>query len=293
MLENLKITIFGGTGSIGTLIVDKILNLNEYPRKILIFSNSENELWESKNHFAKPFNAPSILEYKFGDIRDKSSVKDAVKEADIVINAAALKHVGYCEESPYDAVKTNILGLINILEACHEESVESFIQISTDKAVEPVSVMGATKLIGERLVIASNNTPHCQTNIIRFGNVLGSRGSLVPQIAKFLERGNQIYISDVEMKRFILTKEEVADFIMKVLSHIKNTEGGLIYIPKMNEVPIVDIIGETCIQLGVIAPEVCFYGRGKAEKLRESLWSQSEVNILHEYKDMYILGELS
>ena len=290
MFGNSNIVIFGGTGSIGTLIANKLLHIDPYVSNLLLFSNNENELWEAKNYFASNPNAFPHIEYRFGDIRDKPSVKSAIKNADYVFNCAALKHIGFCEKAPIDAVKTNILGMINILEACNEENIKLFIHISTDKAVEPTSVMGATKMIGERLC----KDDGCQKIIIRLGNVLNSRGSLLPQLEKYMESFGKLFITDSEMKRYFITQPELADFIIKVCEHANKqvpTNFANIYIPKMEEIVIMDLVKEFCTQKG-INPEITFFGKGDAEKLSEKLYSQSEVNMLHVFKDMYILGVL-
>lgn len=293
MFEHKHITIFGGPGSIGTLITEKILNLTKLPTKITLFCNNENELWEAKNHFDLTSSlepAHNFLNFKFGDIRDKESVHKAIEWSSIVFNCAAMKHVGFCEEAPFEAVKTNLIGLQNILECLEMAPVELFVHISTDKAVEPVSVMGATKLIGERMVQKHRRT---KTAIIRFGNVMGSRGSLVPQLEKTLNSGKKtINVSHPDMKRYFLTRKQVGDFIMKVCKHAYDGPGGNIYIPKMSEISIMDLIKETCSEFGVIDPIFNYYGYGNYEKLSEALISQSEVNLVREFKDMYIVEGL-
>lgn len=288
MFGNSTIVIFGGTGSIGTLIADKLLTVKPHVSKLLLFSNNENELWESKNYFASKNNTPTIIEFLFGDIRDKPSVKLAIEDADYVFNCAALKHIGFCEKAPIDAVKTNILGLMNIIEVCNKEYVKLFVHISTDKAVEPTSVMGATKMIGERLCKDNG----CPKAIIRLGNVLNSRGSLLPQLEKYWESKGKLFITDERMKRFFITQSELADFIIKVCkmaSSLPPFNRGNIYIPKMEEIAIMDLVQEFCTQKG-INPEITFFGKGDAEKLSEKLYSQSEANMLRVYDDMYIIG---
>lgn len=289
MFGNSTIIIFGGTGSIGTLIANKLLTVKPHVSKLLLFSNNENELWESKNYFASKEHPLTTIEYMFGDIRDKPSVKTAVENADFVFNCAALKHIGFCENAPIDAVKTNIRGLMNIIEACNNASIKLMVQISTDKAVEPTSIMGATKMIGERLCKKGG----CMKAVIRLGNVLNSRGSLLPQLEKYMESKGQLFITHPDMKRYFITQPELADFIIKVCKHAVRGDTlwnrGNIYIPKMDEVAIMDLVKEFCNQKG-INPKITFFGKGDAEKLSEKLYSQSEVNMLHEFDDMYILG---
>ena len=215
MFTNKNITIFGGTGSIGTVIAKKLLSL-DCCNQITLFSNSENELWQARNIFGvgpKPF---ENIQLTFGDIRDKKAVDKVVKYSDIVFNCAALKHIGFCEASPTDAVFTNLIGLQNIIDACNKYHLELMVQISTDKAVEPSSVMGATKLIGERMCKDNG----CPKKIIRLGNVLGSRGSLIPQLEAYLKQGNKIYITDPKMNRFFINQDDLADFVMEACNHL-------------------------------------------------------------------------
>ena len=265
-LNNKTIVIFGGTGSIGTCLTEGFLKEKRIIRLILV-SNNEHELWLAKNKFKEW----DYIHYVFCDIRDKEEIaKIFMKfEPEIVINCAALKHVNYCEEFPVNTIKTNILGLENLLYVASGWSSQ-FIQISTDKAVEPSSVMGASKLIGERLCMQWNN--HLKVSCVRFGNVKGSRGSLIPQIEHDIEKYKKVFITSEDMKRFVIPKEDVWEFIKKVIIEM---EGGEIFIPKLEEVNIIDIITSiTCKYPEAI--EVVTIGKGKAEKLREKLYSDLE-----------------
>ena len=285
MFTNKNITIFGGTGSIGTLITEKLLS--DYDaNEITLFCNNENELWESRNKFGIGPYAFDNINLVFGDIRNKSAVKKVVENADFVFNCAALKHIGFCEQSPIDAVYTNLIGLQNIINACNKYEVDLMVQISTDKAVEPTSVMGATKLIGERMC----RDEGCKKIIIRLGNVLGSRGSLIPQMEEYMKQERKcIYLTNPKMRRYFITQEDLGDFIMDVCS-LKNNNQATIYIPKMKEYEIVKIVSKFLEERGLKPDtEIVIFGEGEAEKLTEALFSQSEANLIQEYETMYVI----
>ncbi len=264
-LNNKTIVIFGGTGSIGTCLAEGFLK-NSVSILVLV-SNNEHELWLAKNKF-KDWD---YIHYVFCDIRDMGEIEKIFMKyiPEIVINCAALKHVNYCEEFPVNTIKTNILGLENLLHSASKWS-SHFVQISTDKAVEPSGVMGASKLIGERLCMQWNN--HTKVSVIRLGNVLGSRGSLVPQLENDIKKYGKAFITSEDMKRFVITKDEVWAFVKKV---IENMEGGEIFIPKLEEINIIDLI-ITIARNHSEAIEVVVVGKGKAEKLREKMYSELE-----------------
>jgi len=264
-INNQTIVIFGGTGSIGTVLAEGFLK--EKISMLVLVSNNEHELWLAKNRFKEH----DCVNYVFCDIRDKEEVEKIFMRyfPELVINAAALKHVNYCEQFPVNTIKTNILGLENLLHGASMWSVHQFVQISTDKAVEPSSVMGASKLIGERLCMQWNKADFVSVSCVRFGNVLGSRGSLVPQLEHDVKKYGKIFLTDKRMKRFIITKKQVWKFIKRVINEMK---GGEIFVPKLKEISIYNYIKE------VIFPdyEVEVIGKGKAEKLREKMYSELE-----------------
>lgn len=264
--NNQTVVIFGGTGSIGTILAEGFLK--ESVSTLVLVSNNEHELWKTKNRFKEW----KRVNYVFCDVRDKEEINKIFMKyyPDVVINCAALKHVNYCEEFPVNTIKTNILGLENLLYASSTWSVEKFLQISTDKAVEPSSVMGASKLIGERLCAQWNNA--FKVSCVRFGNVLGSRGSLLPQIERDIEKYKKVFVTDERMKRFVITKKEVWEFVKKVLEYM---EGGEIFVPKLKEVRILDMITEIAKRYKE-AVEIVVVGAGKAEKLREKLIADYE-----------------
>jgi FlaA1/EpsC-like NDP-sugar epimerase len=268
MDDNLTVVIFGGTGSIGTVLTEGLIKNTS--SKIILVSNNEHELWTSKNKFKEW----DYIEYVFCDIRDKEELEKIFMKfyPDIVINCAALKHLNYCEEFPINTIKTNILGLENLLHISTYIGTGSFIQISTDKACEPSSVMGASKLIGERLCLQWNKFANVKISIVRLGNVLGSRGSLIPQIKRDMEMLGKIFITDAKMERFFITKKEVWKFIKRVIDEMK---GGEIFVPKLESKKILEVI-EPILHESVLAIKRIFVGKGKYEKLKEKLFSEYE-----------------
>lgn len=265
--ENKIITVFGGTGSLGTVMVENLLCLGT--KKILIVCNNENEIWESKNRF----NRHDSIDWIFCDIRDFKELEKIFLgySIEIVFNCAALKHIGFCEDFPMNAVKTNVLGLENLLYLSKLYEVDKFVQISTDKAVEAISVMGATKFLGERMC-KQWNSENFKVSVIRMGNVLESRGSLIPQIKSDMIRLGEIFITDKDMERFFITKEEVSLFIEKVVSEMK---GGEIFIPKLTLKNIMEVI-EPILEESPLAIKRTFIGRKFNEKLKEKLFNKYE-----------------
>ena len=264
------IAVFGGTGSLGTIMVENLLCLN--PLKILIVCNNENEIWESKNYFMRH----ELIDWIFCDIRDFKELEKIFMgyRPNLVFNCAALKHIGFCEDFVMNAIKTNILGLENLLYLSNNYGVRKFVQISTDKAVEPISVMGATKFIGERMCKAWNSN-RFNVSVVRLGNVLESRGSLIPQIRNDMKRLGEIFITDKEMERFFITKEDVSLFIEKVVSEMK---GGEIFIPKLTLRKIMDIVNPI-LEESPLRTKTNFIGRKFNEKLKEKLYSEYEFVI--------------
>jgi len=260
----MKIAIFGGTGSIGTVIAEVMLE--EKDNTLILVSNNEQELWESRNHFDNN----ERIKWVFCDIRDSKEVSKlfGYVKIDIVFNCAALKHLGFCEQFPVNAIKTNILGLENLLYHANRGLVSKFIQISTDKAVEPTSVMGASKLIGERLCREWNRL-FFKVSCVRFGNVWKSRGSLYHKVKHDLEMKEEVYLTDNKMRRYFIDKEGVGKFIKRVLVDMV---GGEIFIPKLVESRIIDVIHAN-FGSDVNIKEV---GRHPNEKLHEKLFSEYE-----------------
>jgi FlaA1/EpsC-like NDP-sugar epimerase len=274
------ITVFGGTGTIGKALVKELLKHTPY--KIQVVSNNENELWESDQLFKRNKN---IIHF-FIDIRDYDIVDNLLINTDIVFNCAAIKHVPIAENFPLEAVKTNCLGLNNILKACEVNMVTKMIQISTDKAVEPSSVMGATKLIGERMVLNRNDL--LMASVVRFGNVYGSRGSLVPIVERCLENGKKIPITDANMKRYFIKIEKAVEFIVNCADIMV---GGEIFIPEMESELVVNIIDNIIKESGIPPSEVEFeyIGIRPGEKIKELLLTGEEANKAEIIKGGYVI----
>ncbi len=284
------ILVFGGTGTIGSELVKQLLKWN--PKTIRIFSNSENELWESKLNYK---DAEKILRFLLGDIRNFERVKRAVEGVDYIFNAAAIKHVSFSEYNPLEAISVNIHGLENIIEAAFEYNVKRVVHISTDKAVSPTSVMGATKMLSERICISRDSAKgkHPTTiSCVRFGNVLGSRGSIIPLIKKQIKNGNEITLTDEKMNRFFMS---IADAAKLVLKSMVQAKGGEIFVFKMPTIRVKDLL-EVLIQ--EFAPQVeknpssikiKTIGSKNGEKLDEDLISRIECHYCDETDDMFII----
>ena len=277
MFINGDIVIFGGTGTIGTVFTEVLMK--HFPDlDIYLATNNEYEIWEAKNKYSRNKNIHII----FADIRDRDETRKIFinLKPKIIINCAALKHVDYCEDYVMNAIKTNILGLENLLYLTNEYYIPYFIQVSTDKAVEPISVMGATKMLGEKLCREWNKLIDGIV-CIRLGNVIDSRGSLLPTIKKQLEHDSMVYYTDENMYRYIIRVDELKEFIRIVF---KKAEGGEIFIPKLEEVNILQFIEHYVgIELGYNIINFKKIGRRQGEKFKEKLYSEFE-NIV-EYED--------
>jgi len=277
-LVNKTILITGGTGSFGKKFVEIALRYHK-PKVIRIYSRDELK----QSEMAKEFPRSRGVRYFIGDVRDKERLNRAMKGVDIVIHAAALKQVPSCEYNPLETIKTNIIGTANVIEAAIDNDVERAIFVSTDKAVNPVNLYGATKLCAERLFIQGNSyvgEKGTKLSCTRYGNVLGSRGSVVPI---FLEQKKQgvITITDKEMTRFWITLEEGVNFVIDCLKRMK---GGEIFIPKVPSMKIVDLAE-------VIAPQAKkkIIGIRPGEKINEILLTDEEAPHTKEFKDYFVI----
>jgi FlaA1/EpsC-like NDP-sugar epimerase len=285
--KNKKILITGGTGSIGLGLIKQLLKLQ--PKTIRIFSNDENSIFEIK----KRIGDNPIFTYLMGDIRDKDRLTLAIRGIDIVFHAAAMKHVDICEQNPFDAVKTNVLGTSNILEVSLLENISKFILISTDKATNPTSTLGASKLLAERLTINATSykgSGRTKFTIVRFGNVIGSRGSVFQIFLDQIKHNQPLTVTDKRMTRFIMSIPEAANLILRVTAIANDGE---IFILKMPSVKIADLANKMS--------EVCgkrFSGNNNAssikilesregERFHEFLITNEELPFCHEIKDMY------
>jgi len=276
--KNKVILVTGGTGSFGKKFIE--LMLAEYqPAKLIVFSRDELKQHEMR---AGGFDHPK-LRYFIGDVRDQMRLKRAMHGVDIVVHAAALKQVPACEYNPMEAVKTNILGSSNVVEAALDAGVQKVMALSTDKAVNPVNLYGATKLASEKLFIQSNTYAAgtaTRFSCVRYGNVVGSRGSVIPIFIKQRQNG-QLTITDERMTRFWLTLEQGVRF---VVHSIEQMRGGEVFVPKIPSTRIIDLAK-------VIAPDASFnvIGIRPGEKLHEVLINEDEARTTIELEDMYVV----
>ncbi|HIK38638.1 MAG TPA: UDP-N-acetylglucosamine 4,6-dehydratase (inverting) [Geminocystis sp. M7585_C2015_104] len=285
-LDNKVILITGGTGSFGKAFTHFVLK-HYNPAKLIILSRDEFKQWQMQREF--PEDRYPQIRFFLGDIRDKDRLKFAFDGVDYVVHAAALKHVPTLEYNPFEAVKTNILGSQNIIEIAIEKGVKRVIALSTDKAVSPVNLYGATKLTMEKLFVAGNayaGSKETSFAIVRYGNVVGSRGSVIPLFLNLLREGRREFpITDKRMTRFWITLEEG---IRLVLFALEYGEGGEVFVPKIPSVRVVDLAKVMCPHCSLR-----YIGTRPGEKLHESLISPDESRdirlIKHEGKEYFVL----
>ncbi|MEM3658654.1 MAG: UDP-N-acetylglucosamine 4,6-dehydratase family protein, partial [Candidatus Hadarchaeum sp.] len=279
--------ITGGAGSIGSEIAKALLK-NEV-KVVRVLDIDEEGLFRLSQELLPD----ERVRYLVGDVREKERVKRAMENIDIVFHAAALKHVPSCEYNPFEAVKTNVIGTQNALEAAIDEEVEKFITISTDKAVNPINVMGATKLLAEKLTISANyykGPRKTAFSCVRFGNVLGSSGSVVEVFMEQIKRGGPITITDPRMTRFIITMQRAIELVFRAA---EMTSGGEIFIFKMSAVEIGDLAAAmveefaSSLKQKDVAKKIV--GIRPGEKFHEELMTEEESVWAEETPDMFIL----
>ena len=289
LLKNKKILITGGTGSIGQEILREILK--HEPTVVRILDVDETKQFELQQEYENYENIRFLL----GDIRDKERLRRAIEDIDIVFHTAALKHVLACEYNPFEAVKTNIIGIQNLIDVAMDEEVEKVIFTSSDKAVNPTNVMGATKLLAERLITSANYYKGARKIIfssVRFGNVLGSRGSVIPLFKKQIEKRGPVTITDKEMTRFIMPMRDAINLLFKAA---ELAQGGELFVFKMKALKITDLaevmINELAPNCGYPPSEIKIeiIGIKPGEKLYEELMTEDEAKRALENKDMFIV----
>jgi len=277
-----KILITGGTGTLGKELTKQLLNSDKYIKKIYIYSRDEYKQSEMK----KEFKNNSKLSFFIGDIRDKDRLYRAFNEIDYVIHTAAQKHVPSCEYNPFEAVKTNVLGSANIIDAAIDRKVKKVLAISTDKAVNPINLYGCTKACMEKMFIDGNNySGDNETifSIVRYGNVIGSRGSVIPFFKKIAKEGGKFPLTDNEMTRFWTTIDNAAKF---VLDSLEIMEGQEIFIPKLPTLKISDLI--KAIKEDA---EIKIIGLRKGEKIHETLISKEESKCFLDMNNYFIITQ--
>ena len=272
------ILVTGGTGSFGKKFIEVMLR-EYHPHKLIVFSRDELKQHEMQ---AAGFTHPS-LRYFIGDIRDQQRCRRAFEGVDLVIHAAALKQVPACEYNPMEAIKTNILGSGNVIDAALDAGVSRVVALSTDKAVNPVNLYGATKLAAEKLFIQSNayaGARNTRFSCVRYGNVVGSRGSVVPVFLKQRESG-KVTVTDERMTRFWISLEQGVRFVIRAA---ENMHGGEVFVPKIPSMTVADLAR-------AIAPETTieYIGIRPGEKLHEVLISEDEARQTVDLEDMYVV----
>ena len=282
LFDNKNILVTGGLGSIGTEIINQLLRYN--PKHVTVLDNRETELfYAQKLHYNQ-----TNLTYLLGDVRDKEKINEVVENIHIIFHAAALKHVIICESHPFEAIKTNVIGTQNVVEAALEHDVERIIMISTDKAVNPTNVMGATKLLGERLFSAMCNSrreKNTKFGIVRFGNVLASRGSVLEIWNNQLKQGVKITISNPEMTRFFLSIPESIRLIFQASYYADNGET---FILKMRSIKILDLAKAFLHLNGFPLDYFEIIGTSTGEKMHEGLLFEEESRSLMENEEMFV-----
>ena len=280
MLKNKNILVTGGTGSFGKKFIKTVLK-NYKPNKVVVYSRDELKQFEMQQLY--PDDGICPMRYFIGDVRDLSRLKMAMSKIDIVIHAAALKQVPAAEYNPFEAIKTNIIGAQNVIDAAIENNVKKVIALSTDKAAAPINLYGATKLASDKLFVAANNytgTTNIKFSVVRYGNVMGSRGSVIPFFLNKKDSGI-LPITDARMTRFNITLEEGVNFVLKCLSRMW---GGELFVPKIPSYRVIDLAK-------AIAPdaEIKIIGIRPGEKLHEEMITKTDALNTIEFKDYYVI----
>jgi UDP-N-acetylglucosamine 4,6-dehydratase len=276
MITNSSILITGGTGSFGNTFVP--MTLAKYnPRRLVIFSRDEMKQWE----MAKLYGNDDRVRFFIGDVRDKDRLKRALNGIDFVVHAAATKIVPTAEYNPFECIKTNVIGAMNLIDACIEQGVKRVVALSTDKASSPVNLYGATKLVSDKLFIAGNSyagSDDARFSVVRYGNVMGSRGSIIPFFLSIAEKG-VLPITDERMTRFMITLEQGVDLVWHAF---EDMVGGEIYVKKTPSMKVTDIA------LAVV-PNARHENIGirPGEKLHEQMISPEDAPHTYEYADHF------
>ncbi len=296
MLKDKKVLVTGGTGSLGKVLVKRLLSGEMgLPKQITVFSRDEAKQHSMRLAFQHLrtatdeviyHNFEQLLQFRIGDVRDQHSVATALRDADVVFNAAALKQVPSCEYFPFEAVQTNIIGAENIIRSILENNlpVETVVGVSTDKACKPVNVMGMTKAVQERLFIRANlDSLNTRFICVRYGNVLASRGSVIPLFHEQIRRGGPVTITTTDMTRFLISLEQAVDTIFAAM---KDAERGETYIPRVPSSMVTDIAAALIADKKI---EVTVTGIRPGEKVHEILVSEEEAYRTIERGDYYVI----
>ena len=297
--KNKNILITGASGSIGKAVLFELIN---YKCKVIrAMSNDENGLYNlsqelnisfSQNNFENSMQKKKVR-LIHADVTDKERCKSLCENIDYIIHAAAMKHVPLCEYNPFEANKINVIGTQNLVIAALSSKVSKFLFISTDKVVQPSSVLGSSKLLAEKIVINANSIKGSKKTLfscVRFGNVIGSRGSILPQFIKQLKNKKNLTVTDKNMTRFFMTKQQAVKTISNSLYFMK---GGETFIPKkLVSFKIVNLAQSLLELYGSTKSKIVFIGKRIGEKLHEHLIADYEIDMLSENKEFYIINNL-
>ncbi len=281
-LSKSSILITGATGSFGKNFLKHLLNLKQKPKRIVIFSRDELKQFEMMQEY--PENKYKMLRYFIGDIRDLYRLTRALQGIDIVVHAAALKQVPTAEYNPFEVIKTNVIGAQNLVEACLNSNVRKVIALSTDKAVAPINLYGATKLCSDKLIIAANNIigkRNISFSVVRYGNVMGSRGSVIPKFKEQAQKRAQITITDPKMTRFNITMNESIEMVKW---SILNCIGGEVVVPKIPSIKILDLAKAISLN-----SKIKYVGIRPGEKIHEDLITKAESPHTIDIKKYFII----
>ena len=279
MFDNKVILITGGTGSFGKQYVKTILARSN-PKKLIIYSRDELKQFEMAQEFSA-----GCMRYFIGDVRDRDRLIQAMNGVDFVIHAAAMKQVPASEYNPMECVKTNIYGAENVIHAALANDVEKVVALSTDKAANPINLYGATKLVSDKLFVAANNVAgghRTRFSAVRYGNVVGSRGSVMPFFKKLIQQGSDFLpITDTRMTRFWITLQQGVDFVLK---NFERMQGGEIFVPKIPSVKVVDL----ALAMAPSVPHK-IVGIRPGEKLHEIMCPSDDSHLTLEFDDHYVI----
>ena len=283
MFEGKKILITGGTGSLGQALTKRLLTMGV--ETIRIFSRNEHKQIEMETKFQD-----ERLRFFIGDVRDYQRLEMALEDIDIVFHAAALKHVPKIEYNPFESIKTNVIGTQNVIDACLKRNVEKAVCIGTDKAVSPLNTYGSTKLLMEKLFVAANNYLNREKHrtiflAVRYGNVLGSSGSVIPKFIEQIKANKQVTITDPKMTRFSITMNEALDLILNAITFAKGSE---IFVPKLRAYNIVDVKNALTELISDTGEKNT--GIRTGEKLHETLINEDEIRYTWEFENMYMIA---
>ncbi|MGX8796341.1 UDP-N-acetylglucosamine 4,6-dehydratase (inverting) [Fusibacter sp. JL298sf-3] len=286
MLNDKSILITGGTGSFGKRFVKAVFSAYT-PRRVIVYSRDEFKQYMMKNELSKDLSADQMSRLRFfiGDVRDKDRLYRALKEVNYVVHAAAMKQVPACEYNPFEAVKTNIHGAHNVIDAALDRGVDKVVALSTDKAVNPINLYGGTKLVSDKLFVSANAYAGAEGtlfSVVRYGNVSGSRGSVIPFFKSLVEKGETVLpITDARMTRFWMTLDDAVRLVLKALEESK---GGETYVFKNPSYKVQDV-AEAINPTG----DIKIVGIREGEKIHECMITSDDSRLTYDYGDHYVI----